>query len=73
MFGSDASSLTIAKSGNDWIVTPASTSTDDITYTFKVNATDGCSAFDSMESNFVLHVGCPAAAASDTFIFVDTT
>jgi len=70
--GTNASSLTIAKvATNDWIVTPFSTLTDDVTYTFKVKVTDGCNIFDSMSSSFVLHVGCPAAASSDSFTFVD--
>jgi len=48
--GTDASSLGIAKVANDWIVTPTSTSTDDVTYTFKVNATDGCNHFVGVNS-----------------------
>ena len=43
--GTDASSLGIAKVASDWIVTPSTTSTDDITYSFFVNATDGCNHF----------------------------
>jgi len=58
------------KNDSDWIVTPVTT-TDDVTFTFKVIATDGCTTFSSMASSFVLHVGCPAAASNDTFTFVD--
>jgi hypothetical protein len=36
--GTNATNLTIAKSGNDWIVTPSDTSKDDVTYSFTVNA-----------------------------------
>jgi len=43
--GTDASSLAIAKVASDWIVTPSTTSTDDVTYSFTVNATDGCNHF----------------------------
>ena len=64
--------MTIAKTGNDWIVTPSSTSTDDTTYIFKVNATDGCNVFASMSRNLTLHVGCPAAAGADTYTLVNT-
>jgi len=69
--GTNASSLAIAKSDNDWIITPTSTSTDDVTYYFDINATDGCNEYSSANSSFILHVGCPAAAGADTFTFVD--
>jgi len=62
--------LTIAKIGNDWVVMPTSTSTDDVTYMFSLNVTDGCNYL-SMNTSFVLHVGCPAAASTDTYLFVD--
>ena len=42
LLGTNATNLTIAKVGSDWIVTPTSTSIDDVTYEFKVNATDEC-------------------------------
>lgn len=35
-----------------------------------MNATDGCN-FYAMTNSFILHVGCPVAAASDTYTFVD--
>jgi len=48
--GTDASSLAIANVKTNWIVTPSTTSTDDVTYTFKVNATDGCNHFRGFDS-----------------------
>jgi len=64
--------LAIAKVASDWIVTPSTTSTDDVTYSFTVDANDGCNSFvnSSMSTPFLLHVGCPEAAASDTYYFV---
>jgi hypothetical protein len=69
--GTNATNLTITNVGSDWIVTPTSTSTDDVTYTFKVNATDGCNNFFNMSSSFTLHVGCPEAASSTTLTLSD--
>ena len=65
--------MAIAKTGNDWIVTPTTASNDDVTYTFKVTVSDLCGKYDSMSTSFILHVGCPAAASSDTYTFVDTS
>ena len=47
LLGTNATNLTIAKVGSDWIVTPTSTSIDDVTYEFKVNATDECNIYDT--------------------------
>jgi hypothetical protein len=68
--------LAIAKVASDWIVTPSTTSTDDVTYSFTVDANDGCNSFvnSSMSTPFLLHVGCPTAAAtSDTYTFIGST
>jgi len=62
IIGTNATNLTIAKVGSDWIVTPTSTSTDDVTYEFKVNATDECNIYDTMKESLYIQVGCPPYA-----------
>jgi len=63
--------LTITLNGNDWVVTPVNSSLDDVTYTFKVTAANGCFHYDGMNTSFILHVGCPSAATSSNFTLGD--
>jgi len=69
--GADEYLLEIENTGVNWVVKPLNTGNDDITYTFKVIATDGCSSSLMMTDSFYLHVGCPAAASSETFALIN--
>jgi hypothetical protein len=73
LIGTDASLLTIAKTDETgvWTITPQNTNTDDVTYVFKINATDGCDVHASMPNPMYLHVGCPSNASDSTFSISD--